>query len=159
MAIREILKDGDETLRKKCREVTEFNPRLWQLLDDMAETMYAADGVGLAGPQVGVLRQVVVIDAGDGLMELINPQIIATGGMQEGAEGCLSFPGEYGIVRRPMKVRVKAQNRNGEWYEAEGEGLLARAFCHEIDHLSGRVFKDLVIRMLRPGELEGDDEE
>ncbi len=157
MAIREILKDGDETLRKKCREVTEFNPRLWQLLDDMAETMYAADGAGLAGPQVGILRQVVVIDAGEGLIELMNPTILSTSGMQEGAEGCLSFPGEYGIVRRPMKVRVKAQNRNGEWFEAEGEGLLARAFCHEIDHLSGRLFKDLAVRMLQPRELEDEE--
>ena len=158
MAIRNIVKEGDDVLRKNCRTVVDFNERLWTLLDDMAETMYDANGVGLAAPQVGVLRRVVVIDVGDGLMELINPAIVKTAGMQEGSEGCLSSPGEYGVVRRPMKVRVKAQDRYGKVFEAEGTGLLARAFCHEIDHLSGKPFKDIAIRMIAPDEMEPAEE-
>ena len=154
MAIRNIVKEGDDVLRKNCRTVVDFNERLWTLLDDMAETMYDANGVGLAAPQVGVLRRVVVIDVGDGLMELINPAIVKTAGMQEGSEGCLSSPGEYGVVRRPMKVRVKAQDRYGKVFEAEGTGLLARAFCHEIDHLHGILFTSHVSSMLTQEELE-----
>lgn len=144
MAIRNIVVEGDETLRKKSREVTEFNEKLWQLLDDMAETMRASDGVGLAAVQVGILRRVVVIDVGDehGLYELINPEIIASSGEQTGNEGCLSFPGEWGEVTRPMRVTVKAQDRNGSSYTVEGTELLARAFCHELDHLDGILFVD-----------------
>lgn len=154
MAIRNILNERDETLRKMSREVTDFDKRLGELLDDMAETMHAANGVGLAAPQVGVLRRVVVIDVGDGVIELVNPEILDTDGEDEGPEGCLSSPGEYGLVKRPYYVKVRAQNRKGKWREYEGEGLLARAFCHEIDHLNGRLFKDLAIRMLEPEELE-----
>ena len=140
-------------LHKKCRPVTDFNQKLWDLLDDMAETMYKAEGVGLAGPQVGMLRRVFVIDVGDGILEFINPEILETAGEQNGAEGCLSFPGEYGLVERPNYVKVRAQNRNGEWFEMEGEALFARAVCHENDHLDGVVFKDRMSRLLREDEL------
>lgn len=150
MAKRNIVISPDELLRKKSREVTAFDTKLHQLLDDMAQTMYAADGVGLAAVQVGILRRAVVIDCGDRLYELINPEIIETSGEQTGAEGCLSFPEQYGEVTRPNRVKVKAQDRNGEWYEAEGEGLLARAFCHEIDHLDGVVFTDHATEMYEP---------
>lgn len=142
MAIRSIVFEGDALLRKKSRIVTDFNGRLHALLDDMAETMAAADGVGLAAPQVGILRRAVVIDVGEGLIELINPEIIATEGEQDGPEGCLSVPERQGMVIRPLKVRVKAQDRNGNWFELEGEELLARACCHEIDHLDGVLFID-----------------
>lgn len=144
MAIRNILKDEDPALRKVCRPVTEFNERLWQLLDDMAETMHAAPGVGLAGPQVGILRRVVVMDVGDGVIEAINPEIVKSEGEQSGEEGCLSFPGKWGIVKRPYKVKMKAQDRHGKWYYLTGEELLARCMCHEIDHLDGVVFLDHV---------------
>lgn len=144
MAKRNIVTDGDEILKKKSREVTEFNEKLWMLLDDMAETMYSAEGVGLAAVQVGVLKRVVTIDSGDGLLELINPVIIEESEeLQDGPEGCLSFPNVYGEVVRPMRVKIKAQDRNGKLYEKEGEELLARAFCHEIDHLDGKVFVDI----------------
>lgn len=148
MALREIVTGDCDILRKKCREVTSFDERLWQLLDDMKDTMYHADGVGLAAPQVGIIKRVVVIDIGEGLIELINPEIISEKGKQEGSEGCLSFPGEYGIVVRPNKVTVKAQDRYGEEFTMQGNELLARAFCHEIDHLNGQVFKDLTTKML-----------
>ena len=154
MAIREILREDDPVLRKVCHKVEKFDRRLWSLLDDMAETMYEANGVGLAAPQVGICRRVVVIDVGNGRIELINPEIIRTCGRIEGPEGCLSRPGEYGIVPRPEKARVRAQNRDGEWFEMSGEGLLARAFCHELDHLDGKLFKDLALRMMDPEELE-----
>ena len=147
MALREIVKGNSEILRKRCREVTSFDERLWQLLDDMKETMYEADGVGLAAPQVGILKRVVVIDIGEGLIELINPEIVSQRGKQDGSEGCLSFPGEFGNVVRPNKVTVKAQDRNGKEFTIQGKELLARAFCHEIDHLNGIVFKDLVKEM------------
>lgn len=153
MAIREILREDDPVLRKVCHKVEKFDRRLWSLLDDMAETMYEANGVGLAAPQVGICRRVVVIDVGNGRIELINPEIIRTCGRIEGPEGCLSSPGEYGIVPRPEKARVRAQNRDGEWFEMSGEGLLARAFCHELDHLDGKLFKDLALRMMDPEEL------
>ncbi len=143
MALRRIVTGDDEVLRKKCKVVTEFDERLWLLLDDMKDTLYKADGVGLAAPQVGILKRVVVIDVGDGLIELINPEIISQKGKQEGNEGCLSFPGEWGLVVRPNKVTVKAQDRYGEEFTMQGKELLARAFCHEIDHLNGIVFKDL----------------
>lgn len=156
MAIRNVVKEGDNVLRKTGKPVTEFNSRLHTLLDDMAETMYATNGVGLAGNQVGVLRRVVVIDIGEGLIELVNPEIIEKKGNQEEVEGCLSCPGQYGITKRPMYVKVKALDRNGQEKSYEGEGLLARAFCHEIDHLDGILYKDKVIRMLDPDEIDND---
>ncbi|MBC5787105.1 MULTISPECIES: peptide deformylase [Clostridiaceae] len=149
MALRNIVIDDDSILRKKCREVTVFDQRLHQLLDDMAETMYQADGVGLAAPQVGVLKRVVVIDVGEGLVELINPEILETSGTQTGSEGCLSYPNEFGIVTRPNKVKVKAYDRNGNAILVKGKELMARALCHEIDHLNGVVFKDLATEMVR----------
>ena len=154
MGYRNIVKDDDplRTLHKKCRPVTEFNQKLWDLLDDMADTMYEAEGVGLAGPQVGYLRHVFVIDVGEGLVEFINPEILETSGEQDGNEGCLSFPGEYGMVKRPNYVKMRAQDRNGNWFEVEGEELFARAMCHENDHLDGVVFKERAYRMLNPDE-------
>ena len=154
MAIRNILKESDETLRKQSREVTVFDQRLWDLLDDMAQTMYKANGVGLAAVQVGVLKRVVVIDIGEGLIELINPVVVKTKGEVVDLEGCLSSQREYRMVPRPKKVEVKAQDRNGKFFTIKGEDLLARALCHETDHLSGRLFKDLAQRMLTPKELE-----
>lgn len=142
MAIRNIVKNGDDILKKVCRSQLTFDERLGTTLDDMAETMYAADGVGLAAPQVGILRRYCVIDIGEGIIELINPVIESAEGVQEGDEGCLSFPGEYGVVERPNKVTVRAQDRFGKNITVTGEGLLARALCHEIDHLDGVVFKD-----------------
>ena len=144
MAIRQIVTD-EEFLRKKCKKVENFDSKLHAFLDDMADTMYAANGVGLAANQVGVLRQIVVIDVDDenGLIELINPEIISASEEQTGQEGCLSFPGKYGEVTRPRIVTVKAQDRNGKEFTITGEDLLARAFCHETDHLSGNVFIDL----------------
>ena len=142
MAIRNIVKNGDDALKKVCRTQLTFDERLASLLDDMKDTMYAADGCGLAASQVGILRRVCIVDVGDGLLELVNPVIIETEGKQEEQEGCLSFPGEYGTTVRPMKVKVRAQDRFGNTFTAEGEGLKARAFCHEIDHLDGVVFKN-----------------
>ena len=154
MAIRNIVREGDEILRKKSRDVTVFDQKLHQLLGDMADTLHQADGVGLAAPQVGVLRKVVVIDLGDELIELINPVIIEQEGEEYDIEGCLSSPGEWGMVTRPHRVKVKALNRFGEEFETEGEGLLARAFCHEIDHLQGVLFKDLAKEMVDPKDLK-----
>lgn len=154
MALRNIVKDGDDILTKVCRPVEKFDRKLGILLDDMLETLHEANGVGLAAPQVGILRRAVVIEV-DEVLELVNPEILEESGEQEDAEGCLSFPGQYGMVKRPMKVKIRAQDRNGEYYEKEGEGLLARAFCHEIDHLNGIVFKTHVSRMLTDEELEG----
>ena len=154
MALRQIVKIGEPVLRKKSKVVKEINDRIIELLDDMADTMYEADGVGLAAPQVGILKRVVVIDIGDGLIELINPEIIETEGEYLDNEGCLSVPGECGDVLRPYRVKVRAQNRFGETVEIEGEELLARAFCHEIDHLDGILFKEKAIRMLDPSELD-----
>lgn len=142
MATRNIIHDDDERLFKVSRPVEAFDEKLHCLLDDMAETMAKAEGVGLAAVQVGILRRAVVIDCGDGLLELVNPRIVGQSGHQEGAEGCLSFPGEYYIVNRPNSVIVEAQDRNGRPFKVKGEGLKARAFCHEIDHLDGVVFKD-----------------
>lgn len=155
LAIRNIVKDGDEILEKICRPVDKFDEKLAVLLDDMAETMYEADGVGLAAPQVGLLRRVVVIDIGDGnLLELINPVILEQSGEQECLEGCLSYPGEWGITKRPMNIKVRAQNRKGEFFEFDAEELKADVCCHEIDHLDGINFKKHVIRMLDKKELE-----
>lgn len=154
MAIRQIVKEGDDVLTKKCREVVKFDDRLAMILDDMKETLALAEGVGLAAPQVGILRRIVVIDIGEGAIELINPVIIEQSGEQEGLEGCLSCPGEWGITRRPMNVTVKAQDRHGKEFTISGEGLLAKAFCHELDHLEGILYKQIAIRMVSPEELE-----
>lgn len=157
MALRNIVKKGDECLNKKCREVTEFNGRLHKLLDDMRDTLIESNGVGLAAPQVGILRRVVLVmdtNNDDEIIELINPEIIETEGEQEGPEGCLSVPGVWGIVKRPYWVKVKAQNRNGEWFEVEGDGLTGRCFCHEIDHLSGVLFDMRAERLLTPEEIQ-----
>lgn len=144
MAKLKIVKVGDEILRKTSRPVEKITPRILTLLDDMAETMRAADGVGLAAPQVGVLRRVVVIEVEQGkLIELINPKIIAYSGSQEGSEGCLSVPGKSGTVTRPMHVTVRALNRRGETFDITGSELLARAFCHELDHLDGKLYIDI----------------
>ncbi|KOM96654.1 peptide deformylase [Clostridium botulinum] len=145
MAIRNIRKYGDELLRKKSRKIEKIDDRILTLLEDMVETMYNAEGVGLAAPQVGILKRAVVIDVGEGLIKLINPEIIETEGNQKDVEGCLSVPGEQGEVERPYKVKVKALNEKGEEIVLEGEDLLARAFCHEIDHLDGVLFVDKVI--------------
>ena len=142
--IRKIVKLGDETLRKQSKPMQKFDLRLWLLLRDMADTMYKADGVGLAAPQVGILRRVVVVDTGAGLVELINPENIAREGEQAGAEGCLSLPGRQGYVVRPQKVTVRAQDRKGKPFEITAEGLKARAFCHEIDHLDGVLYIDVM---------------
>ena len=146
MALRQIVKLGEPVLRKKSKVVKEINDRLIDLLDDMADTMYEADGVGLAAPQVGILKRVVVVDIGDGLIELINPEIIEAEGEYLDNEGCLSVPGESGDVLRPYRVKVRALNRFGETIEIEGEELLARAFCHEIDHLDGILYVDKVVK-------------
>ena len=170
MALRNVLTDGNPSLRKACRPYTEFGVRLHQLLDDMKETMAKENGVGLAAPQVGILRRACIVletNVPEGeheyVIELVNPEIIETEGTQEGCEGCLSFPGEFGIVERPERVRVRAQDRNGAVFEVEGTGLTARAFCHEIDHLDGVLFVDKASHMLTPEELEdlysGDAEE
>lgn len=153
MAIRQIVKEGDDVLAKKCRTVEKFDARLADLIDDMIETLHLSNGVGLAAPQVGILRRVVVIDIGEGVIELVNPKIIAYSGEQETLEGCLSCPGEWGYTRRPDYVKVKAQDRNGKEYTIEGKELLAKAFCHEIDHLDGIIFKQKAIRMLTPEEI------
>lgn len=148
MAKLKIRKAGDEILRKVCRPVEEITPRILTLLDDMTETMRAADGCGLAAPQVGVLRRIAVVEVEEGnVIELINPRIIVTAGEQQESEGCLSIPGRYGITRRPKHVTVRALNRKGETFEVSGSDLLARALCHEIDHLDGRLFTDVAIRM------------
>ncbi len=146
MAVRNIVKNGDDVLRKVCRTQMAFDERLAEMLDDMAETMYKADGVGLAAPQIGVLRRVCIVDVGDGLIELINPVIVASSGNQIAEEGCLSFPGEFGKVKRAMNITVRAQDRNGNSFTVSGSGLKARAFAHEIDHLDGIVYKDRMIK-------------
>ena len=148
MAIREIRTKGDEILYKKCKEVKKFDKKLHILLDDMYETMQKSEGVGLAAPQVGILKSAVVVDTGNGKIELINPVITEESGSQIGSEGCLSVPKVFGEVERPMKVKVHAQDRDGNWFDVEGEELTARAFCHEIEHLDGKLFLDRVIRYL-----------
>lgn len=168
MALRNILTKEEPRLRKKSREVTSFDDKLHCLIDDMIETLETQDGVGLAAPQVGVLKRVVIVietnvgeDEDDIVLELVNPEIIEFSGEQEGGEGCLSFPGEFGIVKRPDTVRIKAQDRYGDYYEYEGTGLTARCFCHEIDHLNGVLFPDVCERMLSNDEIEklGETEE
>ena len=158
MATRKIVKVGDDTLRKVCRKQEKFDLRLAILLKDMADTMYKAEGVGLAAPQVGILRRVAVVDVTEdhsGLLELVNPEIVETDGVQTGREGCLSVPGRQGVVTRPMKVRARYQNRKGQWMEIETEGFEARAICHELDHLDGRLYIDMMDRELTKEEIEG----
>lgn len=152
MAIRNIVKEGDEILTKVCRPVEKFDEKLAVLLDDMAETLKKADGCGLAAPQVGVLRRVCIVDVGEGVIELINPKVVEQSGVQEEMEGCLSCPGDWGITRRPKKVKVTAQDRNGKEFTIRGEDLLARALCHEIDHLDGILFRAHVIQYVRDVE-------
>lgn len=156
MAVLKIVTENDDLdfLRKKSREVTEITPRIKTLLDDMVETMRAANGCGLAAVQVGVLRRVVVIETEEGLFELINPVIVKTSGTQEGAEGCLSLPGKWGMTKRPQCVTVRALDRDGNEIEVTGFDLLAKALCHEIDHLDGIIYTDKVIRMLGEDEVE-----
>lgn len=152
MAIRNILTEDDPLLHKVSRPVEEFDERLAQLLDDMADTLHKADGIGLAAPQVGVLRRVFIMDFGEGVIEAVNPTILSTKGHQEDVEGCLSSPGEYGITRRPKTVKLQAQDRHGKFFVITGSDLMARCICHENDHLDGVLFKSHVVRMLRPDE-------
>ena len=154
MAIRNIVIEGDPILNKVCRKVEKFDEKLFILLNDMRETLKKADGVGLAAPQVGILRRVVIVDIGDGLIELINPEIIEQSGEQREVEGCLSCPQKWGITIRPMKVKVKAYNRFGEEFIVEGSGLKAKAFCHEIDHLNGILFTSKIIKTLEESDLK-----
>lgn len=154
MALRKIITVGDKTLNKVCRPVTVFDERLAMLIDDMKETLTKANGVGLAAPQVAILRRVVVVDTGEEILELVNPEILETRGEQDGLEGCLSVPDRYGMVKRPDYVRLKAQDRYGDWYEYEGEGLIARCFCHELDHLDGHIYTEKAYRMLTDEEYE-----
>ncbi|MEG0012588.1 MAG: peptide deformylase [Cellulosilyticaceae bacterium] len=144
MATRTIRTQQEDILRKTSKEVKKFDESLWALLDDMADTMYEADGVGLAAPQIGLLKKIFIIDIGEGLIEFINPEVLSVDGEQFGEEGCLSVPKKYGQVRRSNVVKMKAQNREGNWFEIEGEELMARAMLHENDHLEGKLFVDLV---------------
>lgn len=155
MALRKIVLQGDECLTKVCRPVTEFNSRLHTLLDDMTETLLDSGGVGLAAPQVGILRRVCVVqNDSDEVIELINPEIIFTDGEQTGLEGCLSVPGKFGVVTRPAFVRVRAQDRNGDFFEVEDEDLTARCFCHEIEHLDGHLFVEHTDHLMTEEELQ-----
>lgn len=155
MAVREILTDRDPALHKKCHAVTQFDEKLWNLIDDMRETLAKANGAGLAAPQIGILRRVVlVVDDNDEMLELVNPELIGQEGEQDGLEGCLSVPGMWGFVTRPMWAKVRAQDRNGNWFEAEGEEIVARCFCHELEHLDGHVFTEHADRLYNNEELE-----
>ena len=160
MGLRKILTDKDPALHKVCKPVTAFDGKLHKLLDDMRETLIDSNGVGLAAPQVGILRRVFLVDVGlngEDILECINPEILETDGEQEGAEGCLSVPGRYGLVKRPYWVKIRAQDRNGDWFEAEGEDLIGRCFCHENDHLDGIVYTEVMERFLTEVELEMDE--
>ncbi len=159
MGLRKILTDQEPALHKVCRPVVNFDHKLHKLLEDMVETLEDSGGVGLAAPQVGILRRVVVVDTGEEILELVNPEMVETSGEQVGPEGCLSVPGKYGLVKRPMVARVRAQDRDGNWFEAEGEELIARCFCHELDHLDGIVYTEVMERFLTEEELEYDEEE
>ena len=154
MGLRRIHTDEEAALHKVCKPVTNFDRKLHVLLEDMRETLIDSNGVGLAAPQVGILRRVVLVDNGEEILELVNPELIETSGEQYGAEGCLSVPGKYGWVKRPMYAKVRAQDRFGNWYEAEGEELTARCFCHELDHLDGIVYTQVMDRFLTEEELE-----
>ena len=160
MGLRKILTDKDPALHKVCKPVTAFDAKLHKLLDDMAETLVDSGGVGLAAPQVGILRRVFLVDVGmeeNEIIEFINPEILETEGEQEGPEGCLSVPGKYGLVKRPYRVKVRAQDRYGDWFEAEGEELIGRCFCHENDHLDGIVYTQVMDRFLTEEELSADE--
>ena len=157
MALRNILTDKEPALHKVCKPVVNFDRKLHTLLDDMRDTLLDSGGVGLAAPQVGILRRVVLVDVGDEILELINPELIETDGEQEGAEGCLSVPGKYGLVKRPYYAKVRAQDRNGDWFEAEGEELIGRCFCHELDHLDGSLYTQIMERYLTEEELNFED--
>ena len=158
MGLRKILTDKDPALHKVCKPMVNFDDRLFRLLQDMRDTLIDSGGVGLAAPQVGILRRVVLVDTGEEILELINPTLIATDGEQEGAEGCLSVPGKYGLVKRPYWAKVRAQDRHGNWFEAEGEELIARCFCHELDHLDGIIYTEVMERFLTEEELMMDEE-
>lgn len=158
MGIRKILTDAEPVLHKVCRPVETFDRKLHTLLDDMKETLIEANGVGLAAPQVGILRRVVIVDTGEEILELVNPELIETDGEQEGAEGCLSVPGKYGLVERPYYAKVRAQDRDGNWFEVEGEELIARCFCHELDHLDGILYTQVMERFLTEEELASDED-
>ena len=159
MGLRKILTDKDPALHKVCKPMVNFDNRLFRLLEDMKETLIDSGGVGLAAPQVGILRRVVLVDTGEEILELINPTLVAVDGEQTGAEGCLSVPGKYGLVTRPYWAKVRAQDRNGNWFEAEGEELIARCFCHELDHLDGIIYTQVMERYLTDEELGFDEEE
>ena len=161
MGLRKILTDKDPALHKVCKPVTAFDAKLHKLLDDMAQTLVDSGGVGLAAPQVGILRRVFLVDVGveeNEIIEFINPEIVETDGEQIGPEGCLSVPGKYGLVKRPYYAKVRAQDRYGDWFEAEGEELIGRCFCHENDHLDGIIYTQVMDRFLTEEELAGDDE-
>lgn len=157
MALRKIVLKTDDVLRKKCKTVEKFDEKLGILIDDMAETMYKANGVGLAAPQVGILRRVVVVDVGEGLLELVNPEIVKSKGSQRGVEGCLSCPDDWGYVVRPMEIVVKAQDRTGKHIQLKLKEFFAVAACHEIDHLDGQLFIDIADEMVDPDEIEKED--
>ena len=159
MGLRKILTVSDPALHKVCKPMVNFDNRLFRLLEDMKETLIDSGGVGLAAPQVGILRRVVLVDTGEEILELINPTLVAVDGEQTGAEGCLSVPGKYGLVTRPYWAKVRAQDRHGNWFEVEGEELIARCFCHELDHLDGIVYTEVMERYLTEEELMMDEEE
>ena len=158
MALRKILSDKDPALHKVCKPVESFDSKLWRLLDDMRETLLESGGVGLAAPQVGILRRVVLVDNGEEILELVNPTLLETDGEQEGPEGCLSVEGKYGLVKRPYYAKVRAQDRNGNWFEADGEELTARCFCHELDPLDGIIYTQVMERLLTEEELRACEE-
>ena len=158
MGLRKILTDKDPALHKVCRPVEKFDQRLHKLLDDMRDTLLDSGGVGLAAPQIGILRRVVVVDVGDEIVELGNPTMLETDGEQVGPEGCLSVPGKYGLVKRPYYAKVRAQDRDGNWFEAEGEELIGRCFCHELDHLDGIIYTEVMERWLTEDELQYDED-
>ena len=160
MGLRKILTDKEPALHKVCKKVENFDSKLFKLLDDMRDTLIESGGVGLAAPQVGILRRVVLVDVGEEdneIVEFINPELVETDGEQYGPEGCLSVPGKYGLVKRPYYAKVRAQDRNGDWFEAEGEELIARCFCHELDHLDGIVYTEVMDRFLTEDELSTED--
>ena len=159
MGLRRILTDKEPALHKTCKPVVAFDEKLHKLLDDMHETLEESGGVGLAAPQIGILRRIVLVDNGEEVLELVNPTLLETDGEQVGPEGCLSVPGKYGLVKRPFYAKVRAQDRFGNWYEADGEELTARCFCHELDHLDGIIYTEVMERYLTDEELGYDEEE
>ena len=158
MGLRKILTTKEPALHKTCKAVEKFDSKLHKLLDDMRDTLLDSGGVGLAAPQIGILRRVVVVDVGDEIVELVNPTMLETDGEQVGPEGCLSVPGKYGLVKRPYYAKVRAQDRDGNWFEAEGEELIGRCFCHELDHLDGIIYTEVMERWLTEDELQYDED-